>query len=743
MNTKKVLLCVLVLAVALMAMSVPAFADGNVAKINDTEYATLADALAAVPTDGTKTTITMIADEAIATTATGEVITIASGKNIVLDLNGHTISGTSTQKSNYFIANHGTLEIKDSTGNNGKITFQAVADTGYSVQNVTVYNENGTLTLTSGIIENTTNGGLSYAVNNSSNAWGHSVTSTFNMTGGILRGAKTDNTLRVYQNCAATSNIDSKNYVNISGGTIENGIFIDTFIYTTGHNLTNFTGDVIDTKIDISGGTVNGLVDMKIRHPFNTELNITDGDFTDAKLQVRKHGEYESKFAEPSEPMVNISGGDFAFGDPAKAFLMAYDNTASSWTSYDNAYSVSGGTFNVEVPDDYTADGFALVDNGNGIYGVQAAVAQVGSTTYPTLEEALAAAPSGATVTLLADIDYSTTYTERNARDSGHEHAVDLRNLTLDMNGHTISTINGTVEFGGDGATITNGTFDLVHRSTQGTYQAGTYALIIDNTPPLSYGTTGTVSVEDVTINGGLNVKGATVTVDEVTAETTASKYYAVWAETDATVTINSGTFTDAQTGGKGVIATGKNAEGGAVININGGTFNAGNKVVYSAEADSIKIAGGTFTKAVAEEYCAPDFNPVDNGNGTYGVAPVAAAVEIVEKDAYVDELGQGNLRFVTRLTYDAGETVEYFGTWFIPENLLNNTSKEKSVAEYTGSGINSGNYFTADLLDIPATELDRSIAGVSYVKLEGSDKVETDVTFASVNDYRNSTSYY
>ena len=56
-----------------------------VAKIGDTKYETLAEAIAAVPTDGTQTTITMIAD---VPDAVG--ISVAGGKNFIVDFGGHT-----------------------------------------------------------------------------------------------------------------------------------------------------------------------------------------------------------------------------------------------------------------------------------------------------------------------------------------------------------------------------------------------------------------------------------------------------------------------------------------------------------------------------------------------------------------------------------------------------------------------------------------------------------------------------
>ena len=220
--------------------------------------------------------------------------------------------------------------------------------------------------------------------------------------------------------------------------------------------------------------------------------------------------------------------------------------------------------------------------------------AMVGSTVYDTFEAALAAAPSGATVKLLADIDYSTTYTERNARDNDRGHSVDLKDLTVDLNGHKISTINASVTFCGNGATIKNGTFDLVHKATNGSYQAGSYALILDNEVS-TYPATAKITLKDVVCNGGANFCYVTAELDNVTTETTATKYYAVWAEHSAKVTIKSGTYTDEQTGGKGIFATGTGEDGGAVISVLGGTFNGVNKLVYSAEAGSIKIYGGTY----------------------------------------------------------------------------------------------------------------------------------------------------
>jgi hypothetical protein len=306
-----------------------------------TKYETLAAAIAAVPTNGTQTTITMIADETVAANTN---MTIADTKNIVLDLNGKTITGSSTtvEPNFYFITNKGTLEITDnSTGTPGKITYSCSAAS-YSNEYVTICNEGGTFTLTKGTIENTS-GGLSYAVNTRS-VW-QSEIATFNMNGGTVSAPSGDAALRVYQSAGTTT--PYKNTVNISGGTILNsGIFVDEYISS---NLpVDYEGDNVKVEINISGGTVNGLIDFKMRHPFGTSLNITDGDFGNAKLRVRKFASEYKASTEPETPIVHISGGKFAFSD-SDPFSMVKTTQEGVWTSYTKAYDVSGGVFNKDL----------------------------------------------------------------------------------------------------------------------------------------------------------------------------------------------------------------------------------------------------------------------------------------------------------------------------------------------------------------------------------------------------------
>ena len=431
-----------------------------VAKIGDVKYDTLAEAIAAVPTDGTKTTITMIANE---TMATGASITIAATQNVVLDLNGKTVTGNGgLNGANFFLlTNKGTLEITDlSSGKTGKLTgYWTSPNTGYSNQYVTIYNAGGTLTLTAGTVE-TTSGYLSYAINNTSNAWGvgDDKESVFNMTGGTLTASNGgDAALRVYQNCADTANPFSHNYVTISGGTIASGgIFLDNYIY---HPHENTTGEGIITNVTITGGEIHGLIDMKLRHAFHTSINISGGTFLESKLRVRKVNNsdtdrWDPSIENPSSPVFNISGGNFTFVN-GYAFGLNSGYNGTDWSTY-IPYSVTGGTFSVD-PSTYVAVGYAATGTGPYTVSQIQGVAAIGSTGYPSLAEAVDAAKDGDTITLLADDDISLT--------NGQELEIN-KPLTItgavDAMGEPKYTVYGTPNF-------TGSYNDLYLTSTSGT----------------------------------------------------------------------------------------------------------------------------------------------------------------------------------------------------------------------------------------------------------------------------------
>ncbi len=624
------------------------------------KYASLEAAIAVVPTDGTETTITMITNS-----VETAVITVASGKNIVLDLNGKTVSYTTDAKSVYFITNKGALTIEDNSANaDGQILLTAQPDTGYSVENVTIYNENGTLTLLSGTIKNATAGGLAYAVNNSSNAWGSDVVSTFNMEGGTVSAPSGDAALRVYQNCSSHVSPVSKNYVNITGGTIlDTGIFVDTVLYTDNGIQEGFA-DSIDTQINISGGTINGLIDMKIRHKNNTKLNITGGDFTNAKLWVRKYtGEYKGD--EPTEPMVYISGGKFAF-ITGKAFGLSYDCGATSWTSYEKPYAVSGGVFNVEVPEAFCAEGYIPAENTDAEtaaaypYTVMVApnyVAQIvtGTTTnkYASLAEAFETAQSGDTIQMTADSAETTCSTLA----AGKNVVLDLNGKTVSLaNASTLITNNGTLTIqdssenetglllltsgvGAQSMTVYNqgGTLTLASGTIRNT--SGGLAYAVNNA--VNHGHVSTFNMAGGTIsapNGDADLRVYNNTAFNVTAD--CKNYVNITGGTIA----DNGIFIDTYLGGTySESFTGDNLAN--EINISGGTINGliDMKIRHPFNT-SLNITGGDFTNTKLWVRKYSEYN--------------ASLAEPTEPMVYISG---GKFAFVTGkafgLSYDCGAT--------------------------------------------------------------------------------------
>ena len=95
-NMKRLLSFALALVLT-MSLALPVAAEedsSNVAKIGETEYATLSLALA--DAQNGETTITLISDIELT-----EALVISADVNAVLDLNGHTISQTKEQTAAY------------------------------------------------------------------------------------------------------------------------------------------------------------------------------------------------------------------------------------------------------------------------------------------------------------------------------------------------------------------------------------------------------------------------------------------------------------------------------------------------------------------------------------------------------------------------------------------------------------------------------------------------------------------
>ena len=137
----------LLLAVLMVASLLPAaaMADGEVAMLGNAKYATLQAAIDEATADNNE--VVLIAN-------TNENVTIAAGQNIVLDLNGFTLNGGTTQ-SQAALTNNGTVVIKDSSAaGTGTIKREDDGTPSY----YTVYNL-GTMTFNGGNVYNNSGDG--------------------------------------------------------------------------------------------------------------------------------------------------------------------------------------------------------------------------------------------------------------------------------------------------------------------------------------------------------------------------------------------------------------------------------------------------------------------------------------------------------------------------------------------------------------------------------------------------------
>ena len=268
-------------------------------------------------------------------------------------------------------------------------------------------------------------------------------------------------------------------------------------------------------------------------------------------------------------------------------------------------------------------------------------VAEVNGTQYATLEEAIAAAQNGDTITLLDDITGNFTIP------AGLD-------VSLDLNAHTIAASNtstpvitnrgtlnvygGTLvnnglyfpEFLGDGGVavmnygvatvnVTTNKGAIVNRSTSsttpnltvagGTYVGNPLALSSENN---SY----------TVINGGNFTGGSSF----------------VRANSGATTEVNDGNFACLGTESESNwIVNGGNVnaitvDGGSEdisITVNGGEIKElpSTSTVNNSTNVSVEVSGGTFNSVVPEEYCAEGFKPVTtpDAQGKYTVEPSGA----------------------------------------------------------------------------------------------------------------------
>ena len=352
-----------------------------VAQVGEDKYETLEEAFAAV--QGVET-ITLLSDVTLA----DEMVLALEGKAITLNLNGKTLNGRTNLTSGNLTIRNGNVELAG--GQPLNVYGSATAGTeNYSV-----------LTIAEDTKVSGKYGVCMFGPAASSKAGYGAV---INVAGEV---SGTDGTIFVSGNLGNNIEGDMNNVVNITGKVIGNdnaGVALNGNATVNVKNGAEITGN---TAIAIKRGTLN-VEDRATVHAtgeknLEPEANNNGTEMTGAAISMT---DTYNKYGAMS---VNITGGSI-MSDNAPALFKkkgSYSNEAT--------FTVSGGTFSSEVPEEFCAEGYIPADLGNGTYGVKEGsyVAQVDDAKYETLAEAVEAAQGTSVVTLLADVAETYTMSE-------------------------------------------------------------------------------------------------------------------------------------------------------------------------------------------------------------------------------------------------------------------------------------------------------------------------------------------
>ena len=389
---------------------------------------------------------------------------------------------------------------------------------------------------------------------------------------------------------------------------------------------------------------------------------------------------------------VNVDGGTVG------GLYLNGGTSSANLTNGADVTSISasnGATIKTDDPSIITApEGYKVKENGDGTYSIVAKdyVAQVGSTKYESLQDALDVVPDGGTVTVLKDITTSGNIFADGYVSGGN------RTYTVDLGGYTVSGGTFVVSDGND-VTFKNGTIESASYAIQNTATA-----TVDSTATVKstatnasavFGAEGSTTNINGTVEGNkygviarggtLNVAGKVTATNDDGRAITLNKggaadindgadidgAYGVVVHKDANLNVNGGDIAGVYhaVSGNGTAADGPytiNVTGGTLtatngagiynpnatgtMNISGGTITGSTTAVAAGTNSTNSISGGTFSSAVPADFCATGFQPKTNGDGTY-------TVEVKDNplDDVMDRVADGNVFGIPNSDYRVG----------------------------------------------------------------------------------------
>lgn len=570
----------------------PEGTESAIAEVNGKGYPSLQAAFDAAPK---YSTVKLLAD-------TRENVTISTYK-VTFDLNGHTLNGSTGKRKPALTINNGKVTIQDSSeAQTGTIMREDTAENSGTSSHyvIDVQGKDGFLLFNSGTVKNNSGAGgtkgasLVRIGDDSVKAW-----PTMTIAGGTFTQ---DNFIAIKVDCGTLyvkgGTINSKNSYAIENwktATIKDNAVING-------NVSSWTYEGRGSDLNISGGTVNGDV----------ESVTYDG-------------------AEGKAAKVAITGGT------VNGTLNTIDYRTGTTTddSSKAAIKVTAGTFSSD-PSRYLIEDSTATKNADGTYGVaKAYLAQVGGTSYYTMDEAFhAAVASGETLTLLRD------YTTASSQNSGS------KSFTIDLAGHTW-TCTGTdansaafeINYPNASLTVKNGKIvssqliGLIPSANGGKITYNNSTLTFDGVEASTTATSG-IETNGNNTNDTVVLKNSTLNVPNG---------YGIYFPSSGTLTIDNSTI-NAKTMGVQVCSGSLNVNPGSTITVSGDpvakTENDGaiqdgaaisivNRPGYKG-LNKVAITGGTFTaqgsknaaiKAYSWDSSTKQESPFDNADNKVTVS--------------------------------------------------------------------------------------------------------------------------
>jgi len=263
--------------------------------------------------------------------------TIVNTQTVILDLNGHTVTGTPTEAAAYsVILNQGTMTITDS-GENGAIVCNhtLAGSTAYAVNTIT---NCGTLTVEGGTIRNTSTAAnqIGYAIDNNST----SNAAILTVAGGVIEASGSNYYDGIRQFCNSQT---VANTVTVTGGKISS----------------IWTQNPSDGSADRNTKPVLGTVKIS-------------------------NGEIGALYLEPSAAFeVAVTGGTV---NTVGIFDLEENDAANVPSGF-----IYGGTFKTPLEEAWCASNCGIQDNGDGTYtvSVQLPTATITTIANPDLTFAM------------------------------------------------------------------------------------------------------------------------------------------------------------------------------------------------------------------------------------------------------------------------------------------------------------------------------------------------------------------